>query len=206
MGEVAASARAVGATWACGYGLLRPVYLEIGRRLTSRGVLAAPEDVFFVERHRLFASLRDGVASGSLAGDVETVRSEMESVADLMMPETIIGDSWIPETPSVTERMIGIGVSRGRYRGTARFIGSLNGAATLAPGDVLVVEHSDVAWTALFSRAGAVVSATGGILAHSSITAREMGLPCVASVANARLLDGHTVLVDGFTGEVLVED
>jgi pyruvate,water dikinase len=68
---------------------------------------------------------------------------------------------------------------------------------------VLVITHSDVAWTALFSKAGAVVSEAGGLLSHSSIVAREYRIPCVVGVAGATALtDGKTVAVDGYRGSV----
>jgi len=73
-------------------------------------------------------------------------------------------------------------------------------------GDILAIPHSDVAWTPLFARAGAVIAESGGMLSHSSITAREYGIPCVVSVAGAlRLPNGATVLVDGYAGTVTVE-
>lgn len=193
---------ATGATFAYGYGLLRPRYLELGRRLVENGSLAAAEDVFYVERDRATDALAD---PEPIQADVARVKSEMEAVADLLMPEMIVGDEWVPESTEVSDRLTGVGASRGRYRGRARLVEQLSESSKLQDGEVLVVEYSDVAWTPLFSRAGAVVTAAGGMLAHSSITAREMGIPCVASVPNARLLDGAQVLVDGFTGEVLVE-
>jgi pyruvate,water dikinase len=64
-----------------------------------------------------------------------------------------------------------------------------------------------VAWTPLFARASGVVAESGGILSHSSIVAREYGIPCVVSVANAcsAIPDGAAVVVDGVAGTVLVE-
>jgi phosphoenolpyruvate synthase/pyruvate phosphate dikinase len=51
-----------------------------------------------------------------------------------------------------------------------------------------------------------VVTEAGGMLAHASVVARELAIPCVVSVAGAtRLADGTEVAVDGYTGEVLVE-
>ena len=193
---------ATGATFAYGYGLLRPRYIEVGRRLVGNGSLAEAEEIFYLEDERVLSALREPLA---LHDEAIRIRSEMEAVADLMMPEMIVGEDWIPESSQVADRLAGVGASRGRYRGRARFIEHLDQSDALAEGEVLVVEYSDVAWTPLFSRAGAVVTAAGGMLAHSSITAREMGIPCVASVPNARLLDGAQVLVDGFTGEVFVE-
>lgn len=70
-----------------------------------------------------------------------------------------------------------------------------------------MLRSSDVAWTPLFTRAGAVVTEAGGMLAHASVVARELAIPCVVSVAGAtRLTDGTEVTVDGYAGEVLVED
>jgi phosphohistidine swiveling domain-containing protein len=75
----------------------------------------------------------------------------------------------------------------------------------LALGDVLVIPYSDVSWTPLFPRAGAVVAEAGGILSHSSIVAREYNLPCVVSVSHAcQIPDDTIVTVDGYKGEVLI--
>ena len=72
-------------------------------------------------------------------------------------------------------------------------------------GDVLVIPYSDVGWTPLFARAGAVVAESGGLLSHSSIVAREYNIPAVVSVEGATLMpDETTVTVDGHKGEVLI--
>ena len=43
------------------------------------------------------------------------------------------------------------------------------------------------------------------MLSHASIVARELGIPCVASVVGATgIPDGARVAVDGGAGEVLV--
>jgi phosphoenolpyruvate-protein kinase (PTS system EI component) len=46
------------------------------------------------------------------------------------------------------------------------------------------------------------------VLSHSSIVAREYGIPCVVSVTDATVAipDGATLIVDGVSGLVLVED
>lgn len=69
----------------------------------------------------------------------------------------------------------------------------------------MVIPYSDVGWTPFFHLAGAVVSESGGMLSHSSIIAREYGIPAVVSVAGAmRLRDGVLLDVDGFMGKVSV--
>ena len=73
------------------------------------------------------------------------------------------------------------------------------------PGDVIAIPYSDVAWTPLFARAGAVVAEAGGMLSHSSIVAREYGIPCVVSVNGAcSPPEKSIVYVDGYQGEVTI--
>jgi phosphohistidine swiveling domain-containing protein len=72
---------------------------------------------------------------------------------------------------------------------------------------VLVIPYSDVGWTPLFTKASAVIAESGGILSHSSIIAREYGIPAVVSVAGAcQLADGTLVTVDGYRGKIIVHE
>jgi len=70
---------------------------------------------------------------------------------------------------------------------------------------VLIIPFSDVGWTPLFSKAGAIVAESGGFLSHSSIIAREYEIPAVVSVPGACLIEDDTVItVDGYHGDVLI--
>ena len=75
------------------------------------------------------------------------------------------------------------------------------------PDDVLVVPFTDIGWTPLLAVVGAVVADTGGQLSHTSIIAREYGIPAVVSVegAMAHIHDGTEVMVDGYNGLVVIE-
>ena len=159
--------------------------------------------MFFIDRQTAEGALSQ--ADLVLKDEVAKEKANMKANSDLVMPDLIIGDSWVPVSVEVADTLLGVGVSRGRYRGTARYVQDLTMSERLGADEILVIESSDIAWTPLFHRAGAVISEGGGVLSHASITAREMGLPCVASAPNARALDGRTVLVDGSTGEVFVE-
>ncbi len=78
------------------------------------------------------------------------------------------------------------------------------GFAALEPGEVLVARITTPAWTPLFTRASAVVTDVGGPLSHSSIVAREYGIPAVLGTGSAtgRIRTGQRVLVDGDRGTV----
>lgn len=202
----------VGYTYARVYALFRPTFLEIGRRLADRGHLTRPDDVFLLTLDELRAALAAGHPDASSAPPTAHLtarrREEMAAAAGLDWPETIVGDDPIPVLGRAHAHvLVGLPTSRGRHTGPARVVTSLASAPPIDRDDVLVLEAADITWTPLLLRAGAVVTETGGMLAHASIVARELGLPCVASVPGAtRIPDGTRLCVDGGSGEVLVLD
>ena len=72
---------------------------------------------------------------------------------------------------------------------------------------MLLIPFSDVSWTPVLAKAGAIVSETGGMLSHCSIIAREMGIPAMVSVPNGCAIgNGLTVTVNGSNGVLTVHD
>jgi pyruvate,water dikinase len=101
----------------------------------------------------------------------------------------------------------GVAASPGSFRGRARLIETLEEAATLVEGDVLIVRTTTPPWTPFFALISALVTNSGGMLSHASVVAREFGIPAVVGTTNAtaRIPDGATVTVDGSRGIVVVE-
>jgi len=185
------------------YGQFRPAVLEVARRLVERGRLDEVDDVFGLTRTEMETGLLDGATLDlrELAGPR---LQEMEELAGVEMPEVIFGDEFTPAPPSDPEHtLVGIPSSRGVKRNTARVVSGVEEAAKVERGDIVVIPYSDVGWTPMLARAGGIVAESGGLLSHSSIVAREFGIPCVVSVPGAmRIPDGSVVRVDGFTGGV----
>jgi phosphohistidine swiveling domain-containing protein len=182
---------------------LRPLLMEAGSRLAFSGRLPTPERVVHLDIAEVLVALR----GGDLAIDVVDVRAaEMLEAEGYRAPELIVGDDFVP-LPALlgTVEFRGVGSSRGRHRGPVVVVRDPTAHPALEPGTVLAVPHSDVSWTPLFARAAAVVSEAGGMLSHSSIVAREFGIPCVVSAEGVcDLDDGTEVVVDGYTGVVTV--
>ncbi len=195
-------------TYTYGYGLFRRYFLEIGRRLVDRGVLDQAEDVMFLYLNEVRAALL-GQTAEALPGELVDVRkAEIEAVHDLVMPEVIYGDDFVPTSVElVSGALVGIPTSRGHHRGMVRVVAGSDDFSKVEAGDVIAIPYSDVAWTPLFAKAGAVVAAAGGMLSHSSIVAREYRIPCVVSVAAAmQIPDGATATVDGYAGTVVIDE
>ncbi len=202
---------AVGASWARVYGLLRPTFLALGDRLVELGAVDTREDVFYlaVDEIRTLAR-RSTLASGDARVLVSRRRADVVEAAGLVVPEVVYGDMFVARRADeiIRAELAGIPTSRGSVRGTARVVRGSADFGRVAAGDVIVIPFSDVAWTPLFARAAGVVAEAGGILSHSSVVAREYGIPCIVSVPDAcsAIPDGATVVVDGMAGTVLVED
>jgi pyruvate,water dikinase len=101
----------------------------------------------------------------------------------------------------------GVGASSGQVSAPARVLGGPEDFAQMQPGEVLVARMTTPAWTSLFAMASAVVTDVGGPLSHSSIVAREYGIPAVlgTGVATQRLTSGQHIRVDGDAGTVTIE-
>lgn len=202
---------AIGGAWTRCYGLFRGTFLTLGTRLMERRILDEADDVFYLALDELRAIVAGvPLAAGAPRALVARRRAEIAEAADLVVPEIVYGDAFVPVRRGAMARatLAGIPTSRGSVRGPARVVRGTADFGRVGAGDVIVIPYSDVAWTPLFARAAGVVAESGGILSHSSIVAREYGIPCVVSVPDAcsRIPDGAEIIVDGIAGTVLVED
>jgi pyruvate,water dikinase len=187
---------------------------ELGRQLFAQGVLDDPMDVYMVLDAELDTYLDDPAAMRS---ELAVRAVEWRQLFDLEPPFVVDGrqgvpplDAWPRRTEvaavalAVGETAPGIAGCAGVVRGRARVILDLDDADRLEPGDILVTVATDPSWTPLFVAAGGVVTNTGAPASHAVIVSRELGIPCVVSIANAtrRIPDGALIEVDGDHGTV----
>jgi len=120
-------------------------------------------------------------------------------------PAFIVGDQ-VEHMPAATQRLQGMGISRGTVTGTVRVLRSIDEAHRLGTGEILVARSTDPGWTPLFMKASGLVMELGGMLSHGSVVAREYGLPAVVNVPDATrvLKDGDEITIDGTRGVVWV--
>jgi len=73
---------------------------------------------------------------------------------------------------------------------------------------VLVCPITSPVWSILFTKIGALVTDSGGVLSHPAIIAREYGVPAVVATGNATevIADGQQLIVDGDSGVVRIRD
>jgi len=198
---------AVSSMYTFGYGLFRDYFLALGDHFVRRGAILQRDDIFFLYLHEVREIVENGEAGSHYCELVEARQREIEQVQDIVPPAIIYGDQAPPVDSGTSDRLKGIPTSQGHYTGPVRVLNGIQDFDKLREGDVLVIPYSDVGWTPLFTRAGAVVAESGGILSHSSIVAREYGIPAVVSVPGAcRLEDNIVVTVDGYRGEIVLHN
>jgi len=185
--------------------LFRAYYLAIGDRLVKRGLIESREDIYFLFDKEVRTFVTGETNGSAFANLVSERKKDMDFCKDALLPEIIFGDTVPPVIQEFEDRLRGTPTSKGYYTSKVKVVRGLEDFYKLEQGDVLVIPYSDVSWTPLFARAGAVISESGGMLSHSSIIAREYNIPAVVSVKGSlQLQDGTQVTVDGFKGEVLI--
>jgi pyruvate,water dikinase len=188
-----------------GYGLFRYYFLALGRHFVKRGLIETAEDVFYLTIEQVRGLVNGQAPSNDLRGEIAKHKADMERFKDILIPTIIYGDEIPPVREPNMDVLTGIPTSIGHHTGKVKVVKGIQDFSKVAQGDVLVIPYSDVGWTPLFARAGAVVAESGGLLSHSSIVAREYNIPAVVSVEGATLMpDETTVTVDGHKGEVLI--
>jgi pyruvate,water dikinase len=131
-------------------------------------------------------------------------RAQLRLTPPAMLPEKSTWTKFVPwhKTDQSGDILKGYGASAGKVTAPACVLLSPDDFGKMQPGAVLVAVTTTPAWTPLFTLASAVVTDIGGPLSHSSIVAREYGIPAVmaAGLATRRIQDGQIITVDGSAG------
>nr|MCU0261922.1 PEP-utilizing enzyme [Ilumatobacteraceae bacterium] len=193
---------------------IRVALRELGRRLVERGMLAEIAQVFMVT----------DVELDQLRHDPERFRDVIAErwaqYRSLFEREPVfVVNGRVPSLSEMTRRdakaatavtagavLTGAAGAGGVATGRARVVLDAADPVGLEPGDVLVAPQTDPSWVPLFVPAAAVIVNVGAMGSHAMIVSRELGIPCVVSVADATdtIPDGAMVRVDGNAGTVTV--
>ena len=200
---------------------LRVVLICIGRKLVQEGVLDVEDDVIFLTYNELRYLLGDleNFDARSIVKERRAERVEQEAIR----PRDWIGTAteshlefpylglWgFPEKLYIEQEdgdvVTGIAASPGVIEGTAKVVLSTEEFDQVSPGDILVCQMTNPAWTPLFSLISGIVTDAGGTVSHPAVMAREFGIPAVigCSVATVQIKTGDQLRVNGSAGTVEV--
>ena len=194
-----------------GHTHIRQFVVRIGRRLARAGVIAKPEDVFYLYVAEVGDALR---SPRDLRQQVAERKADIEGWKQVRPPKYV---GRPPEASAVPNRfdapapdqidasfLRGVGASPGKVRGRARVVTSPDDIERVKPGEILVTAAANPSWVPLFGIISGLVTNTGGVLSHAAVVAREFRVPAVVGTGEAtlRIHDGQQVELDGTSGEV----
>ena len=189
---------------------------EYGRRLVKRGVLGDVDQVFMVTAAELDALRAD---PDSFTGVIAERWAQYRTLFEY--EPVFVVNGRVPSLDEMTSRsgravvkaaagtvLTGVAGSGGIASGRARVVLDAARPGAFEPGDVLVAPQTDPSWVPLMVPAAAVVVNVGAQGSHAMIVSRELGIPCVVSVAGGTEMipDGAMVTVDGNAGTVTIDN
>lgn len=208
-------------------GAIRLIALEVGRRLADTSAIQRPDLALFLTVDELSEActnvgivrnidvlkrVRDRNASLSREPTTEFGASAVRNPDLRRLPSasrkvhyavTLLAQNEILSSVDADEETLrGRPASTGVHTGRVNVIEDPTQLSEVAIGDIIVAQSISSIWATGFWTAGALITETGGLLSHSAIVAREMGIPAVIGVpgATSRLSTGDIVTVDGSKG------
>jgi phosphohistidine swiveling domain-containing protein len=193
---------------------MRVALRAFGNRLVERGVIDRIEKMFMATDAEL----------DRLRHSPETIVSTLDERWDQFQTlfdrkPVFVVNGRVPDLSEMTPRdhsaesgivgtvLTGSAGSSGSATGLARVILDAADPEGLEPGDILIAPQTDPSWVPLFVPAAGVVVNVGAMGSHAMIVSRELGVPCVVSVADATdiIPDGATITIDADAGTVTID-
>ena len=204
------------------YGVVRGMFYAIGEDFTKSNIIDKKDDIFFLSLHELRGALEGTNSIQNLRLVINVRRAEYELYKDqepaprfatrgpvywnnqhMPKEEELVFD----ESTLLPNQMRGIPCSPGIVEGVVKVIIDSNDDMTLN-GEILVTERTDPGWIPLYPSLSALLVERGGLLSHSAIVAREMGLPTIVVIKGLtkKLKTGMKIRINGQTGIVDILD
>lgn len=194
------------------YGIARRMFWNMGADLANRGILEQDSDVFYLTLDEL---------KGSLEG-TNTIQ-DLKKLVKLRQDEYARYQTQEPDPRFITRGPVywnnraqtpdKVDIQDGCLRGKGCSVGKVENIVkvVLEPGDdmrlqgeILVTHRTDPGWIPLYPSISGLLVERGGLLSHSAIVAREMGVPTIVGIAGLTqcLKSGMRVRMDGERGTV----
>ena len=200
-----------------GHPLIRRMLQEISERLLTGGAISHLDDIYWLtktELETLITQLDKNIPLSNLSEAIPARQAEHDTfrgyVSPSQLPEknkkVVSHATQIQKDGKIV--LTGIGTSAGVVTAPACVLNSPADFEKFQPGSILIAVTTTPAWTQLFASASAIVTDIGGPLSHSSIVAREYGIPAVMAThtATRSIKNGQMITVDGSEGTVTIDE
>lgn len=198
------------------YGVARRIFVQMGKELHRRHKLAQPKDVFYLELNELRA-LIEGTSPN--LNPMLLVNMRQKDYAQWQKQElprrfwTRGAVAWSQRVDAQETQLQnlepgtlgGQGCCPGIVEGVVKVVLDPSDNLEL-DGEILVTERTDPGWIPLYPAISGLLIGRGGLLSHSAIVAREMGLPTIVNIPGLTqtLQTGMRVRIDGSSGLIQI--
>jgi pyruvate,water dikinase len=194
------------------YGIVRRMFWSMGADLTNRNILEQDSDIFYLTLDELKGALEGTNTIQDLKKLVKLRQEEYERYQTQECDPRFITKGPVywnnrTQTPCETNTqdacLRGKGCSAGKVEGIVKIV-LQPGDDMRLKGEILVTLRTDPGWIPLYPSISGLLVERGGLLSHSAIVAREMGVPTIVGIAGLtkHLQSGMRVRMDGEQGTV----
>lgn len=205
------------------YGVVRSMFYAIGEDFVKNNIIDKKEDIFYLSFQELKGSFEGTNAVINLRELITVRKKEYERYKDIEPAPRFMTRGPVYWNNIHTEKEVEIlfdesTLAENQMRGTPCSPGEVIGIikVIMGPeddmvlnGEILVTDRTDPGWIPLYPSLSGLLVERGGLLSHSAIVAREMGLPTVVGIKGLtkKLKSGMKVKMNGETGmiEILSE-
>jgi pyruvate,water dikinase len=198
------------------YGVVRSMFYAIGEDFTKSNIIDKKEDIFFLSFQELKGAFEGTNTIINLRAVIDVRKKEYEGYKDIEpasrfttrgpvywhnqhteKEEVVVFD----ESTLLPNQMRGIPCSPGEIIGIVKVIMGPEDDMVLN-GEILVTDRTDPGWIPLYPSVSALLVERGGLLSHSAIVAREMGLPTIVGIKGLtkKLKSGMKIKMNGESG------
>jgi len=197
------------------YGVVRSMFYGMGNDFRRNNILDFKEDIFYLSLEELKGTLEGTNSILNLRAVVELRKKEydyfktVEPAARFFTRGTVyygnlhteVEEETAEPTDLLPNQMKGTPCSPGIIEGVVKVIMGPEDDLTLNK-EILVTERTDPGWIPLYPSISALLVERGGLLSHSAIVAREMGLPTIVGIKGLtkKLKNGDRIRINGETG------
>jgi pyruvate,water dikinase len=214
------------------HSFMRRGYLGMGRRLTEKGAIDAPEDIFMLSPEEIdrvmfvpeYHDMRWITKRRKAAWESWCARPNPPMLTERSSPEEAVGMDLLPSgdamaikivlgelpevKPELNADLWGLCGCGGEAEGTARVCFVYEDLKNLKADEILVCPSTNAAWTSVFSLVQGVITDAGGTLCHAAIIGREYGVPTVVNTreGTAKIKTGQRIRINANEGAVFILD
>lgn len=184
--------------------MLRLRLIELAGKLEQNRAISSPDDVFLLSVQELLSISEqlDSQQRSELAAKIARRKHEAWIERRFVAPRTLPSSDCIADFADAS--FAGAPASPGTVSGHARVVSSIEDAAEIENGDVLIAAASGSVWTPFLAIAAGFICETGDEMSVEAIAARTYGIPAVMNCMGigGTIRDAQKITLNGTSGVV----